>query len=78
MSDTWIRDRIDLMREEGLVHPDLAAELEDALATGNFRKELVVVQNTRKSGATIVDSLNDPGLEFDHVDLVKIGRAVEG
>lgn len=73
MSDDWIDGAIDRI-EGDTIDSDLADKLDTARATGNVRKEMVVVKNAAKTGKTVTDSITDVGI--DRTTVIKIGEAV--
>jgi hypothetical protein len=76
MSDEWIEETIDDMIEsENSEIAELGEELELADSANNIRKEMVVVQNSKKTGNSVAPSLNDVGIKT--VDMVKIGEVIE-
>lgn len=76
MSDEWIEETIDDMIEsENPEIAELGEELELAESANNIRKEMVVVQNSKKTGNSVAPSLNDVGIKT--VDMVKIGEVIE-
>lgn len=75
MSGEWLEEAIERMEEKNIITPALTDELQAAIDTGQTQKSLVVVKNTEKGGRTIRPSLE--GLEFDNVDIIQIGEAVQ-
>lgn len=79
MSDDWIRNALDAMVEEGIIDPELANKVRtDVLSEDKeVKKVLTVVKNTEEDGRTITSNLASKSLNFDHVDIVQIGRVIE-
>ncbi|WP_129114830.1 restriction endonuclease [Halegenticoccus tardaugens] len=74
MSDRWIEDAFEKeLLEKGADVPD---DLELAIQNGNYRKEAVVVQDS-KSDSTITAGLSDPDLDLDGVTIVKTDEVTQ-
>lgn len=78
MTDEWIEATINTMKTSDVAEKrSLARRLEQAIEDGNVRKEINVVQNSRKTGSSARPSLTERELEIDSVTIVKIGKVID-